>query len=352
MKKINRTLYLVCLLFIFTGCENDEVGGGEEWLIPENEVFDGGPGKDGIPSVDNPDFTDIGGGDVFLAEDELVVGLVNNGIARAYPHAILNWHEIVNDDIGDISVAVTYCPLTGTAIGWDRNIDGGKTTFGVSGLLYNTNLLPYDRKTNSTWSQMRLDCVNGNLIGTEVGLHHLVETTWSTWKAMYPDTEVLSTNTGFNRNYNGFPYGDYITNNNRLFFPISNEDERLPQKERVLGVVINDKAKVYSVNDFGTDIKVVEDQIENVPVVVVGSNDLNFLLAFESKTTDGTNLSFTAVQDQLPVVLIDNEGNEWDVFGNAVSGPRQGQRLTTTTSYIGYFFAWGTFHPGLDIYQR
>ncbi|MEL6851469.1 MAG: DUF3179 domain-containing (seleno)protein, partial [Bacteroidota bacterium] len=259
---------------------------------------------------------------------------------------------IINDQVGNISVAVTYCPLTGTAIGWDRMVDTSETTFGVSGLLYNTNLLPYDRASNSIWSQMRLDCVNGSLAGTKVGLHQVVETTWGTWKSMYPQTEVVSDQTGFFRDYTDYPYGDYITNDSRLFFPISHADSRLPAKDRVLGVTIGEFAKVYPIASFGAGVKVIADEVNGTPLVAVGSESLNFAVAFEGKAADGTLLSFTALQDQLPLVMSDNEGNQWDVFGRATSGPRSGEQLKAVDGYIGYFFAWGTFYPGMEIYEN
>ena len=151
MKKPIQYIGLSLLLIIGMGC-NDEEGG--VWSIPNEQVLDGGPGKDGIPSVDNPIFYDISQNTVYEEED-LVVGYKRDTAARAYPHVVLDWHEIVNDEINGFPMTITYCPLTGTAIGWDRTIDGNVTTFGVSGLLYNSNLIPYDRRTNSNWSQMQ-----------------------------------------------------------------------------------------------------------------------------------------------------------------------------------------------------
>ena len=168
-------------------------------------------------------------------------------VVKAYPHPILDWHEIVNDDIQGKKLAITYCPLTGTGIAWNRMLEGSETTFGVSGLLYNTNLMPYDRLTNSTWSQQRLDCVNGQLRGQTAETYTLVETTFETMKKFYPKGLVLNTETGFNRSYGRYPYGDYKINDERLVFPISKEDRRLDLKERTLGVLLpsGDK-RVYS----------------------------------------------------------------------------------------------------------
>ena len=199
-----------------------------EWLIPVNEVRDGGPGKDGIPSIDKPKFTDVASVN-YLADDDLVFAFRVDNEIHVYPHRILDWHEIANDEVGGFPIAINYCPLTGTGMGWDRIIDGKETTFGVSGLLYNSNIIPYDRKTDSNWSQIRLECVNGELSGTKPVIHQLVETTWATMRAMYPEAQVLTLETGFSRDYNRYPYGAYREQEN-LFFPVSRTDGRLPRE--------------------------------------------------------------------------------------------------------------------------
>ena len=372
--KLKISLSLTCLLIalFYISCNDDpEVSfpqtpippntpnqpNTSDWLIPVNEVFDGGPGQDGIPSIDQPQFWGAADGDNFLDPNDLIVGVNYDGIARAYPHEILDWHEIVNDDIGDRSVAITYCPLTGTASGWNRILQGGagagqKTTFGVSGLLYNTNLIPYDRVTGSNWSQMLLQSVNGALKGEFIQVDMVVETTWNTWKQLYPETEVLSTNTGFNRNYGLYPYGDYRTNNNRLLFPVSNEDNRLPGKERVHGV-INDESTVAQIFTFGRfeeGLSMKREQWFGKDLLVVGSEPLNLIVSFYNELEGGENLEFTVTSTaSLPVILTDNEGNEWNLFGEAISGPRRTQQLTPTRSYMGYYFAFGAFYPDVEI---
>lgn len=358
----NLTYLLVFLFFIGTGCSDGEesqvipntstTGGGtavnDDWMIPESEVFDGGPGKDGIPSVDNPNFTTAEAVN-FISPDDLVVAINYNGETRAYPHPILDWHEIVNDKIGDISLALTYCPLTGTGIGWDRNINGIETTFGVSGLLYNANLLPYDRATDSYWSQMRHDCVKGDLVGTRINTYHVVEMAFRTFQEMYPQGSVLNTNTGFNRSYGQYPYGSYRTSD-QLIFPVQEEDNRLHRKERVLGIIIENKVQAYTFETFpGSNITLVENQVDGTDLVVVGSTTKNFMTAYNRQLADGTILSFEAVQNQLPVVMKDNEGTEWDAFGVAINGPRAGTSLAAPLNYIGYWFAWSTFNQELDL---
>jgi len=193
-----------------------------EWSIPVAEVLDGGPGRDGIPALVNP--TLISPSETTILNDEDLVLLFKNGDdVRAYPHIILDWHEIINDNIGDVSMAVTFCPLTGTGIGWGRMLNNVETTFGVSGLLYNTNLIPFDRLTSSNWSQILNESVNGDLIGQQVELYQLLETNWATAKQIYPDIKVVSTSTGFSRTYGTSPYGDYNTNNDRFFFPVAKD---------------------------------------------------------------------------------------------------------------------------------
>lgn len=139
------------------------------WSIPVDQVLDGGPGKDGIPALINPELVPKEAIN-FLNENDLVLGFKLGSDIRAYPYAILDWHEIIKDNIGVVSVAITYYPLTGTGIGWDRFLDESETTFGVSGLLYNTNLIPYDRATDGNWSQLLNESVNGNLIGEKATL--------------------------------------------------------------------------------------------------------------------------------------------------------------------------------------
>ncbi len=327
-------------------------GDNPDWLVPVAEVFDGGPGKDGIPSVDAPQFIDVAAA-TFVPDDALVDAVRVGDEIRAYPHLILDWHEIVNDKIGTDAFALTYCPLTGSAIGWERTIGGTETTFGVSGLLYNTNLMPYDRKTNSTWSQMRNQCVNGALIGTDARTFQVLETTWQTFKEMYPTAKVMSTATGFNRPYGLYPYafgGQDYRRDGFLLFPISIDDTRLPRKERIVGVTVNGKARAYRIGGFAPDTEVINDTFNGMPLVVVGSSGRNFGMIFGRKLPDGTVLTFTPVQNNPPAVMIDNEGTSWDLFGVGLSGPRAGEQLPATDSYIAFWFAWGVFNAGSEIY--
>jgi len=362
---MKKTTFIVAIFYLFLGigCSDDAATTPDgatvtttpttttntDWRIPEGEVFDGGPGKDGIPSVDRPGFYGIDRID-FLDDNDLVVAVNYGEEAKAYPHPILDWHEIINDRVGDRSIALTYCPLTGTGIGWDRMLEGEETTFGVSGLLYNSNLLPYDRATDSYWSQMRHDCVKGALAGNPIKTHHVVEMSYQTFKEMYPEGQVMNTNTGFSRSYTTYPYGGYRTNE-QIIFPITKEDDRYHKKERVLGVVADEAVKTYAFENFpGAAITVIEDQFAGTDLVVVGSTTKNFLTAYSRTLEDGTSLTFEAVQDQFPIVMKDNEGTEWDAFGNAINGPRTGTSLSAPLNYIGYWFAWVAFNEELSVF--
>ncbi len=225
------------------------------WTIPSNKVVTV-LGQDAIPAVDNPKFEEfdlkssINGDGFFIQDDELVIGVTIDGTTRVYPHSILNWHEIVNDRIGDFYFSLSFCPITGTAVMWERELDGIVTTFGVSGLLYNGNVIPYDRGTGSLWSQMKQNCVFGSLVGENMKNSQVLESTWATWKSLKDNPEVMTTETGFGKDYTVNPYERYITDHSHLSYPVEYDDERLPRKERVFGLIINGKAKAYQFQDF------------------------------------------------------------------------------------------------------
>jgi hypothetical protein len=319
-----------------------------DWLIPKDQVFDGGPGKDGIPALTNPKFTDVSSTN-YLKDEDLVIAVKANNEMRIYPHPILDWHEIINDEIGGIKFAITYCPLTGSGIAWNRLLNGQETTFGVSGLLYNSNLMPYDRASNSTWSQMKMLSVNGGLIGQKADIFPIIESSWKTIKQLYPNAKVVTTETGYSRSYGTYPYGDYKTNNDLLIFPVTPDDKRLPRKERVLGVLINDEAKAYRFENNGSNISLRNDNVFGKAIVVVSSRNKNIFTAYQSQLEDGTIVNLTAVQNELPIVMTDSNGNKFDLFGEVIAGSKKGFKLKSITSMIAYWFAWAAFYPNTSI---
>jgi hypothetical protein len=351
-----KIIYLILLYVLSISCNDSNLtenqtpisSGSEEWLIPKNEVKDGGPGKDGIPSIEQPKFTNIDNvGNNLLSDDDFVIGIVKDNEAKAYPHFILDWHEIVNDKINEDFITVNYCPLTGTAFGWESSVNGQKSTFGVSGLLYNTNLILYDRNTDSNWSQLRLQCVNGSSIGKKPILINVVETNWGTWKKLYPNTKVLSTDTGFSRNYANYPYGDYRTNQNFFLFTASPSNDALPNKERIYAILDGDKSKVYQFSKFNNG-KVFKDEFNGKNYLIVGNE--NLITAFEL-TSEHDDLNFEYDFNNSISFFKDNEGNKWSVFGKATEGPRVGQELKMTRSVVSFWFAIASFYPNPEIYQ-
>lgn len=197
----------------------------------------GGPGKDGIPSIDEPRFWSAQEAERFLDDGDRVIGYYHNGVARAYPRRILVWHEIVNDTVGGKPVSITYCPLTGTALGFER----GDTTFGVSGKLVNSNLVMYDRATGSEYSQILATGIAGPNAGAGLQQTRVIWTTWGNWKSRYPKTQVLSTDTGYIRSYRRDPYGrynprrGYYAIESSPVFPVLHESNRFPPKRMILG---------------------------------------------------------------------------------------------------------------------
>lgn len=328
-----------------------------EWLIPSDEVVDGGPGKDGIPSVDSPKFSPVDE-TTYIQDDRLIIGLKIGDEVRAYPHQILDWHEIVNDQIGEEYFSVTYCPLTGTGIVWDRVIEGGIAEFGVSGLLFRNNLIAYDRNTNTNYSQMQIRGVKGPLSGVTLKTNYAtVQTTWRTWKKMYPQSKVLSKQTGFGRNYGGYAYGEsYLNDEEYILFPVKNENERLPGKTVVHAfipkAVSSDEMeiRVFVKEEMSKEVGVINEDYEGNSIVAAGSQNHNFIVSFHRNLADGTTLTFQPVQNRLPIIMTDDEGNEWNIFGEAVSGPRKEEKLTPTKSYDGYWFAIADMYRKACVY--
>jgi hypothetical protein len=210
-------------------------------ILPRNEILPGGPPRDGIPAIDQPRF--IKPAEVnFLRDDDSVLSVKIDNEVRAYPLRILVWHEIVNDQIGDHAIAVTYCPLAGAGLVFDRQVNARKLSFGVSGLLYQSDLVMYDRETESLWPQIAMKAVSGAQGGAE--LHWLPgeEMTWRAWREAHPDGKVLSTQTGHARDYSENAYTSY-EHSGETMFPVKWSRQELSKKSWIVGTVINRQAK-------------------------------------------------------------------------------------------------------------
>ena len=292
-----------------------------------NSLVSGGVSKDGIPSIDEPTFTTSEA--ATLDDGEPVFGVVRGDDVKAYPQYILTFHEIVNDEIDGDPVAVTYCPLTGTAQGFER----GEVEFGVSGRLVNSNLTMYDRGTDSWWPQLLATAVRGPLSGETLKEFRVIWTTWGEWKATHPETEILTEDTGYQRRYGNDPYGSYnprggyYENDRTLFEPLENDDRAAP-KRVVIGTRTSDGALVFDKQTLLSE-RVLTGEIDDTQYVAVAEESLS--TAYVYANPDG--LSVEAVSDGYRV---DGETYAAD-----------GLPLTRSLAIDGMWFAWAGFYPGV-----
>jgi hypothetical protein len=318
----------------------------EKSVVPLDRIVSGGPPPDGIPSIDKPKFTSVQEADKKLEDSELVVGLNVNGDIRAYPLQILVWHEIVNDNVGGVPVAVTYCPLCFTNQVFNRTLeDGNIVEFGTSGKLYNSNLVMYDRTSDSLWSLALAQGIVGKYAGVNLQRIPFDVTNWKEWKELYPESKVLSRDTGSSRPYGADPYGDYYTNS-EVLFPISNKDDRLELKEVIIGLENNGLYKAYKLQDV-EDKKVINDVINNRSIVLFSA--FPFMVRAFNPVVDDQTLQFR--YDSQNNTFIDMQtGSEWDFEGAAINGELTGKELNRLPYDQGYWFEWVAFHPGTKLY--
>ena len=315
---------------------------GQKHIIPLDKIKGGGPPKDGIPSIDNPSFAEITGSQ-FVSDSDVVIGLEINGDARAYPLFILVWHEIVNDKVGETPVAVTYCPLCYTNQVFERIIDGNEVEFGTSGKLYQSNLLMYDRWTESYWSQGLGMAVTGELSGMQLKKIPFDVITWGDWKKLHPETLVLTTDTGHLRSYATDPYGDYYTDP-RIIFPVDNMDDRMHPKEIILGLHEDGIYKAYKQNDVELH-NIINDNIGETSLMLVSLFSQNSR-AFD-RNLGGEILEFEYVDGK----IIDSKTESvWSYDGLAISGSLEGNQLTRISMEPGFWFSWVAFHPGTVVW--
>ena len=250
----------------------------DDALIPAGSVLSGGPPRDGIPAIDRPRFIAATDAD-FMQGDDRVMGVDYLGMTRAYPVKILTRHEIVNDIYDTEAVVITYCPLCGSGMVFKGTVDARPLTFGVSGLLYNSDVLLYDRQTGSLWSQIMKRAISGPMKGVWLEQIPTFNTTWSDWLERNPDTEVLSVQTGYTgANYDHDPYQDY-RRNNRVWFPLTHEDRRLPRKDWVLGVTVGSAHKAYPLKSLQRASLPIRDSIGGTPVLIEFSEEHHSALA-------------------------------------------------------------------------
>ena len=271
------------------------------------------------------------------------------GRARAYPLAILNWHEVVNDSFGG-PLLVTYCPLCGSGVTAERRVNGCEATFGVSGYLWQRDLVLYDDRTESLWSQILGQAVRGSRTGKRLALRPSTMTTWGEWREAYPETEVLvpppesGTVTGRGRrNYNTNPYSDY-EDSQPPDFSDGEDDERVPPRALVLGVATDDAARAYPFKTVLDSGGVVNDRVGDLPVVVASTHDS--MVAYDRRVGDDA-IQFGRDGD----ALVGGESRWGIVSGRARDGPHEGTDLDRANDRSPMFwFAWRDFFRGTEVY--
>ena len=322
----------------------------EKHIVPLDQIVSGGPPPDGIPSIDNPKFIPVQEADKFLQDSDLVLGLSIKGDIRSYPLQILVWHEIVNDNVGGAPVAVTYCPLCFTNQVFNRTIDGNIVVqFGTSGKLYNSNLVMYDRTSKSLWSQTLAQAIVGKYAGQKLQRIPFDIAYWKEWKQLYPNTKVLSRDTGSNRPYGADPYDGYYTSN-EVLFPVSNHDNRLGLKEIIVGLENDGQYKAYKLKEI-QDRKVINDKINGNKSITIFSSLYPFIVRAYNPIVNGQTLEF--IYNVKNNSFIDKQtGSEWNFDGVAINGQMKAKQLTRLPFDEGFWFEWVAFHPQTGIYPR
>ncbi len=235
-------------------------------IVPQTEILQGGPPRDVIPALTDPKFEPVNKSG-WLKKDSRILGVFINGIAKAYPLEIMNWHEIVNDTFGNLHVLITYCPLCYSGMAFNPMINGRRHIFGVSGLLYNSDVLLYDRTTESLWSQIMSIAVSGNYVSQRLEPFPVENTTLQDWTLKFPDTLVLSKETQYNRNYDIDPYDEY-RRSEKLMFPVKFRAHGRHPKELVLGININDKSKAYPLSELSRTNGFIKDSIDGKEIYI------------------------------------------------------------------------------------
>lgn len=319
--------------------------------------------RDAIPPIDDPQFETVEEASQWLVDREPVVLLELGGTARAYPLRILTSHEVANDEVEGRSVVVTYCPLCNSAVTFDREVGGQVLRFGVSGLLRNSDLVMWDRQTESLWQQITGEGIVGELAGTMLEFIPSPLASWGDFRAEFPDGRVLSRDQGIYppELYSTQPYAGYDSSTNPFLFR-GTPDDRYPAMERVVAVRIDGTNKAYPFSVISQE-RVVNDEVAGTPILVVfGADDTASVLDSGDVATGravGVGLAFErAVGDEVLTFEVQGEdrfadretGSTWDLFGNALDGPLAGETLTPVVNTNELWFAWAAFNADAPVY--
>lgn len=333
-------------------------------LVDPGAIISGGPPPDGIPPIDQPRFVTVEEADLWLEDAEPVVYLEIEGEAHAYPVQILIWHEIVNDNVGGVPVAVTYCPLCNSAVSFRREINGVTTTFGTSGRLFASALVMYDRATESLWTHFDGRAVVGVLAGETLEPVASPLLAWSDFKTAFADGLVLDRNaTGFSRRYGRNPYDGYDNPDTNPFLFRGSVDDRARAKQRVVGVTVDGVSRAWALEAVsGGAARATMGTLGDTDVVILwkagqasaldqsqiaDGREVGSVGVF-SPLVDGQLLDFFAEDGRF---LDEQTGSEWDITGRALSGDLAGSTLTQIHHLDTFWFAWSTYQPGTDLVE-
>jgi len=326
-----------------------------------SEIQSGGPPKDGIPAIDNPKFVDTAGATTWLDPREPVIVVSIGSKARAYPLEILIYHEIVNDELAGVPISVTFCPLCNASIVFDRRVKGRVLDFGTTGRLRKSDLVMYDRQTETWWQQFTGQAIVGDLVKTVLKRVPASIVAFADYAKAYPAGEVLSRDTGHSRPYGHNPYRGYDRIGDRPFLFHDPIDPRLPAMARVLNVSVGSADKIYPFTTFKTE-PVINDEVAGVPVVVLSAQGTLSVLDAgairESRKIASANAFDRRLEGRVLRFEVrarkirDRETDSvWNLLGHAVAGPLAGKKLARVNSGVHFAFAWLAFNPKSEIYR-
>ncbi len=306
----------------------------------------GGPGRDGIPAIDEPQFESVATADEYLDDASFGIDVEVDGKHRFYPFQILVWHELVNDTFAGRSLLVTYSPLTYSTSVFDRALAPTPMTFGVSGDLYNSNTVMFDRETNTRWLQSSGKAIDGPREGATLDHYPSSILPWRAYKQAYATGSVLSRKTGVVRDYTRDPYGDYH-GNNAILFSLSSKDDRFHPKSIVYGFDDGTRQKAYF-EDAVVDRGVINDRLGDLDVVVVYDKQLSTIKGFQRNVNDKA-LTFE-LDGQ---VLVDKQTQtRWNLDGRAFAGALRGEQLLRIPLEMRYWFSWFATYPNSEVTSK
>lgn len=330
-------------------------------IIDLRELIPGGPPKDGIPAIFKPNYEAQLEAGEWLNDKDPVIAVEINNEARVYPLSILIWHEIANDKLGNVPIAVTFCLLCYSALVYDRRVLNMQPNFGVSGLLRNSDLVMYDDVSESFWQQFTGEAMVGDMVGNKLTQIPSQIISFKQFKDSYPDGNVLSKETGYNKEYGKNPYVGYDDIDQKPFLFKGDEDERLPPNEKVIAVKDKNVYKAYPYS-ISFKKKVINDKIGNMPIVVfhgdgaVSALDNNIIS--ESKEVGSTGVFNPQIDGR--ILTFRYEGgyffdvqteSKWNVTGKALSGELKGKQLERILHGDYFAFAWFAFMPETEVYK-